>query len=306
MDEKTYLYDSCFSRKAAHRRRRRRKKPRRLRFAIVFCLLIVGLCLGVGGWLETIHIEHIVFEGQARYTEETLAGQLAIHEGDRMYAIDREEAAKTLLDACPYLATVELLPSPKGVLTVRMSEREARWALGVADGGYAILDVELTVLELAAAAQGSCVVLADGLPQAVIGESLPQTAHRLEEEAREARARAKEAGVDVSDFVIPDYSNPVAVLKTRLQELSEAYADADAKRAPLRLDMTDRFSLVLWLNDGTRIHLGGSGELLAKYRGAADAIERYRQRHPEIGDMAGILVDVSDLSRISITKKEAN
>ncbi|MBQ7319033.1 MAG: FtsQ-type POTRA domain-containing protein [Clostridia bacterium] len=306
MDERSYLYDSCFSRKAAHRRRRRRKKLRRLRFAIAFCLLIVGLCLGVGSWLETVTVEHILFEGQAHYTEEALAGQLAIHEGDRMYAIDREQAAKALLDACPYLATAEIAPTLKGVLTVRVSERVARWALGVADGGYAILDAELTVLELAAAAQGNCVVLADGLPQVVVGESLPQTAHRLEEEAREARARAKEAGVDVSDFVIPNYSDPVAVLETRLQELTEAYADADAKRAPLRLDMTDRFSLELWLNDGTRIHLGGSGELVAKYRGATDALERYRQRHPEIGGMAGILVDVSDLSRISITKKEAN
>jgi hypothetical protein len=151
-----------------------------------------------------------------------------------------------------------------------------------------------------------CVVVAEGLPLAVPGERLAMTAAALEARAKEQRAEAKAAGEDVSNFVIPDYSGPVAVLTTRLEELAAAYASIDERQAPMRLDMSNRFALALWLRDGTRIDLDNSTHLKNKYASAMQAIARYLERHPEYDGQGEIRVDVSDLSSVLVSYKTIN
>jgi cell division septal protein FtsQ len=136
MDEKNDLYELCFSRKAVHRRRRRRVKLRRLRFAVVLCFFAVVLCVGVGQLLAVQTVKSIVFTGQQHYSDAILADKLSVQVGDAMYGVDTEGVTEKLLSSCPYLATVEIERSLRGVLTVHMTQRDARYALCVDEGGY--------------------------------------------------------------------------------------------------------------------------------------------------------------------------
>ena len=305
MDEGKYLVEHCFSRRAVHRRIRRKKRLRRLKLAIALCVLIALACLWLGARLANVSVRRIVFEGQAHYTEGELADHLPLGLGDLMYATSEEELAQALLAEFPYLSDVQISCSLDGTLTVSVRERSAHWALAVQDG-YVLLDEGLIALERVDSPADFCVVLAQGLPPYTPGQALEQTAAALEAQARAERAEAKAAGQDVSDFVIPDYSTPVALLQQRLQQLTQAFAEEQGDSTPARIQLTDRYDLVLWLRDGTQISLGNDSDLPTKYQKAREAIAAYRQRYPQLPPQTEILVEVSDLSHIRISQITAN
>ena len=305
MNEGKYFVENCFSRRAVLRRIQRKKRLRRLKLAIVLCVLIALACLLLGNHLAGVSVQRIVFEGQAHYTEGELAACLPVSLGDRMYAMSEDALAQTLRSELPYLSDVQISTSLDGTLTVSVRERSACWALAVQDG-YALLDGELIALETVDNPGDLCVVLAQGLPPHTPGQALDQTAAALEAQARAERAAAKEAGLNVSDFVIPDYSTPVALLQQRLQQLTQAFAEAPEDSVPARIRLTDRYDLVLWLRDGTQISLGNDSDLPTKYQKAMEAIAAYRQRYPQLPPQTEILVEVSDLSHIRISQITAN
>ena len=152
------------------------------------------------------------------------------------------------------------------------------WALVLPEGGYAILDSSLTVLEVTEQTSGfSSVILRCVLGQGETDEALS------------------------AGSVLPGAAEFLPIVKEAEAALQGSASELPS--APAVLHMEDRSRVSLLLADGTRILMGSSSDMEGKLRTAGRAIARYRSTNPtEEGD--ALTVDAREVGKISIRVSE--
>lgn len=91
-------------------------------------------------------VKEFELSGVTQYDRSEIAVASGIRMGDRIYSLDLDAAEKALLEACPYIASVEIERRLSGKVIFRVEERMAMWYIAVS-GDYYALDSTLTVIE---------------------------------------------------------------------------------------------------------------------------------------------------------------
>ena len=249
-----------------------------LRRTMIFCAIGAGVCMLAIPILSSFSVRSIVVSGNSYYGADALTEMAALHTGDALLAVEKTAVEERLRKECAYLSDVVVTRHWNGTVEIAVCERTPMWALALPEGGYAILDSSLTVLEVTEQTSGfSSVILLCVLGQGETDEALS------------------------AGSVLPGAAEFLPIVKEAEAALQGSASELPS--APAVLHMEDRSRVSLLLADGTRILMGSSSDMEGKLRTAGRAIARYRSTNPtEEGD--ALTVDAREVGKISIRVSE--
>ncbi len=259
-----------------------------VRRTMIVCAAAAVLCLLSASLLSLFRIKQIQIIGRFHYTEQQILSIADISVGDELFAISPKHVEQRLMDACPYLYSVDV--ERKGLqYHITLDEREVIWALTRPDGRVALLDEELYVPEICMLSElpgGVCLLLME----------LP-----LMEPSEEKDAIPQPQILTVGSQIVGESS-----ALTLLEQLTVALERVTLPEPPTTLDLTDRYAVTMTLNDGTVVKLHECADAERQLTLAFRALEAYRKTHAEMPEGTSLCVDVDDFLRVSVRPIQKN
>lgn len=108
----------------AQYQRKHYRKKRRFRFTRVYGVLSVLLILAaiVAGCIVFFRVDHVVVEGNVRYSEEEIVSTTGIEDGDNMFLINKYSVINTLLTELTYVDDVSIRRAFPSTVRIRVTE----------------------------------------------------------------------------------------------------------------------------------------------------------------------------------------
>ena len=139
-------------------RKRRKKKnrgdvvilvnvPKLVRFIVLLVMCVLAVIAALQLVKRFMPLKSFTVEGISVYEPIEIFNASGLKTGDLLYAIDEDEVEQRILDACPYLSSVELRPIFPTKLQITVEGRSARWYIDVSSTKYA-LDGDMVVMDV--------------------------------------------------------------------------------------------------------------------------------------------------------------
>ena len=122
---------------------------RRGRFGVLYKLLSVLLILAalVGGCIVFFRVERITVTGSTTYTQQQIIDATGVEMGDNLFLVQKVPTARKILNALPYIKTVNIRRDLPNELDITLTECVPVAALKGEDGVWWILDSSGKLLE---------------------------------------------------------------------------------------------------------------------------------------------------------------
>lgn len=133
----------------AVRRKKRRKLTKTGRLVVLIGILVLLACVSVGGIWLVLPVGSVAITGKTPYTQEKILQVSGISAGDRLFGVDKQKTARLLKTNLPYISDVMVSWRLPNTLVLRLQKAAPSAAVPRA-GGFAILDAQGKVLEIAA------------------------------------------------------------------------------------------------------------------------------------------------------------
>ena len=253
-----------------------------VRRGMLACVIAVVLCLALLGLLSAAKIKSIEVTGNQYYSEEEIRSLAGLEVGEGRYSFSPDDVEKRLLEGLPYLSEVTVKVGG-GKVEISLQEHDARWALVAKDGSFALLNDELSVLQICSAEelpQGACLLYAELAP--ITGENDQGETVTLTQQLKVGKQVV--LGTDE---------------QTVLTELSAALRSVELPFGVKVLDLTRPYFVVLSLWEDTDLYLYRCTEAQRRLQMAAAALHAYLTANGQ--EKSGTLrVDVNDQFMVSI------
>lgn len=128
------------------RRQARRRRLRRRRITLVVSAVVIVLLISIGVLMAVMDVTAIYVEGDTRYSYEQIVDKSGLDVGQNLLSVNKQEAHDRLLEAFPYLATVEVGNASFSELRITVTEVEEMAAVLVGED-YVIVGVNNRALE---------------------------------------------------------------------------------------------------------------------------------------------------------------
>ncbi len=115
------------------RRQARRRRLRRRRITLVVSAVVIVLLIGIGVLMAVMDVTAIYVEGDTRYTYEQIVDKSGLDVGQNLLSVNKQSAHDRLLEAFPYLATVEVGNASFSELRITVTEVKEMAAVLVGD-----------------------------------------------------------------------------------------------------------------------------------------------------------------------------
>ncbi len=126
--------------------RKRQQKKRKVRRFYFFLTLVAIVTFIVLSLTVFFNIRSFQVEGNVTYTAQQIISAAGMKEGDNLFRMNKFKVEERLLDALPYVGTVEIYRKLPTTLCITVTETKAE--LYVADGnGFVLLDRDLKMLD---------------------------------------------------------------------------------------------------------------------------------------------------------------
>ena len=232
--------------------------------AIMCMLVLVSAFLIFRSFLT---VKEFVLSGVSQYDTATIAGCSGIKKGDRIYSVNFEKAEKQIIDACPYVETVEIEIKFPNTVIFNVSERTPMWYVEIA-GDYYVLDYELVVIE-----------------ETVTNEKL------VNGEVTELKLPNIKSAISGDAL---DFGNDETEKTKILQFLANIRAEAMRSRMSC-IDVRSRFDVTVIIDGRFELYMGDTSNVSSK-------IAAYRElwQKGKLDEFASAEIDVSTPESISV------
>ncbi len=233
-------------------RRRRRRRLMLIRMAIVLSIVLLLLLVGAlvvmkiigtqqskrGETTGFMAVKEILVEGETRYSAEEIIEKSGLYVGQSLMGVNKVQAHDTLMEAFPYLNTVEIGNASFDTLRIRLTETPVLAAVKAEEGWYIVGENNHAMESLTedALPAGVLQVLGATMENEVIGEALLD-----ERSLRVCRTLSASAN---------------------LYQLSGMTA----------IDMTEKTNLSILLNDRLQVVLGNETNIPAQIKMLVDTL----------------------------------
>lgn len=131
-------------------RMKRLKRKRNFRIAIVVVgfLMILSLIISPILILTLFRVKSFTVEGAGIYTNDQVVSASGIVEGKNLLFADLDEAAENIERLLPYTDDVKITKKLPSEIIIRCGSTEKAFAIGMANGLFALTDKNLKVLEI--------------------------------------------------------------------------------------------------------------------------------------------------------------
>lgn len=190
------------------RRRNRRRRRGRASFPLKFLCLVLVLAAAVTALTMLFRVEHIVTDGNVRYSDEELIAASGVQRGDNLVLLRKYQVKQEIFAQLPYVETVSISRSYPDTLVLSVSECTAAAALSdgteswLMSGGGKLLETTESVPEGCVSVTG-CTLLspAAGEDAAFIEEDSYKRSYLLKllDAAGEQQLLAVIGEIDLSD-----------------------------------------------------------------------------------------------------------
>lgn len=120
------------------------------RSLIIFVSLVLGISLAIIGGVNIVKsfmtVSEFEITGYSPYEDEEILNVCGVRRGDKLYSVDAEAAAQSIIKKCPYIYEVKVETKFPDTLIFDVKSRIAAWYVELGGDFYA-LDSELFVLE---------------------------------------------------------------------------------------------------------------------------------------------------------------
>ncbi len=116
-----------------------------VKYTVLATLGLVALVVVFRLFLLVFPIKQFTIEGDTQYDINEIIDAADIRSGQRLYAIDKKEAAQKIIEECPHVKSVKIKQKFPNTVCFVIEERVAGWYVQVGDDFYA-LDYDLKVL----------------------------------------------------------------------------------------------------------------------------------------------------------------
>ncbi len=153
------------------RKKLKRKKAIRIAIVAVGFLLIAGIIISPVLILTLFKVKSFTVEGAGIYTNEQIITASGIVMGENLVFADLEEAAESIEKLLPYTDEVKITKKLPDKIIIRCSSTERAYAIGMANGLYAVTDSNLKVLEIVGKQPAGVALIVGAIPyNADVGE----------------------------------------------------------------------------------------------------------------------------------------
>ncbi len=190
-----------------------------------------------------IGIKRFELVGVSRYDQKDIINASRLKLGDRLYTLDLDEVEEQILLGCPYLETVKISRRFPHTIRFSVEERAPQWYIELA-GDYYVLDADLVVMTEVASE--------DMLKQeGVTRLSLPNLTRVMQGE--------------LPVFGMTEGERDETEIRKTLEVIS-AVRKSSFKSRITALDLSNRFSMTMTVDDRYYVSLGDMTALEAKLR----------------------------------------
>lgn len=235
--------------------------------AVMVLLAVVSAFFVVRSFLTVKEFE---LSGVTQYDKAEIAGASGINLGDKIYSIDLDAAEQALLDACPYIESVEIERRLSGKVIFRVTERYAMWYIEVS-GDYYTLDSTLTVIEET--------TNAEKLEHAGVTRLVLPSLKRL------MRGEVPQFGADETE------------IRKTLELISDVQSDVLKSRITA-VDVESRFAVSVTIDGVYDVFLGDTSNTYDKLR-----VVRELLQSGDLDEFVGADIDVSDPETMVVRPK---
>lgn len=246
------------------------------RRGMVVCLLGALLCSLAVPVLSSFRVKSIDVQGNNFHTTQEILVASGVKTGDESLLCSPETIQARILDACPYVKDLKV-SCGLSTVEIRVSECKPRWAWLRSDGQAVLLDEERYVAEIRVAAD---------VPVGICRLRLPLTAEQGDEE---------NVPIAAGEY----FTGDAAIMK-QLSQLETALDGATLVSPPILLDMSDRYAVMLELEDGTRINLNECRQPEMQLRAVSRGLSAYLHTHPNILEASVLHVNVDDHLTVTV------
>ena len=154
-------------------RMKRLKRKRNFRIAIVVIgfLMILSLIISPILILTLFRVKSFTVEGAGVYTNDQIVSASGIVTGKNLLFADLDEAAENIEKMLPYTNEVKITKKLPSEVIIRCGSTEKAFAIGMANGLFALTDNNLKVLEITGKQPADTALIVGAVPyKAEIGE----------------------------------------------------------------------------------------------------------------------------------------
>ncbi len=154
-------------------RQKQLKRKRNFRIAIVVIgfLMILSLIISPILVLTLFRVKSFTVEGAGVYTTDQIVSASGIVEGKNLLFANLDEAAENIEKMLPYTDDVKITKKLPSEVIIRCGSTEKAFAIGMANGLYALTDSNLKVLEVTGKQPSDTTLIIGAVPyKAEIGE----------------------------------------------------------------------------------------------------------------------------------------
>lgn len=154
-------------------RQKQLKRKRNFRIAIVVIgfLMVLSLIISPILVLTLFRVKSFTVEGAGIYTTDQIVSASGIVEGKNLLFANLDEAAENIEKMLPYTDDVKITKKLPSEVIIRCGSTEKAFAIGMANGLYALTDSNLKVLEVTGKQPSDTTLIIGAVPyKAEIGE----------------------------------------------------------------------------------------------------------------------------------------
>lgn len=249
----------------AERKQRKRKKrpdvvilvnvPKLVRFIALLVMIVLAILTALHLVKQVMPLKSYAVEGISVYESVDIFNASGLKMGDLLYKIDEDAVEERILDACPYLASVELRPIFPTKLQFSVVGRSARWYIDVSGTKYA-LDGDMFVMDDVGDVKGLTKLILPNVKTVLVGE-------------------------------VPRFGESESELKKTLEILAQIRESSFQTRLS-EVNLESRWAISVEVDGSYRILMGDASDFSAKLR----AVEEILTSHLPEGCVGGE-IDVS-------------
>ena len=228
-------------------------KLRRILLSKQFCISVLVLmsvlalvCL-IKLILGFLPVKHFTVEGDTHYHISELISASDIDSGDKLYKINKKEAASKMIRSCPYLKTVKIKQKFPNTVCFVVEEQEPGWYIQVGNDFYG-LDFDMKVLL-------ETYVEEDFIERGLTKLTLPE----LEE-------------VIVGE--LPRFASDDEQLMKETLEIIDAFRTHEIKGILSALDISNRFEITLGIDNSYEVYFGDMTSFDIKMKALVEVIRK--------------------------------
>ena len=243
-----------------------------IRRARLLCAVLAVALAAAVPLLSLLRVREVAVVGATYYDTADLLAIADVSLGDELLITAPDEIEARMLASLPYLASARVERDLSGRVIITVTERTPYVALDIGKGNVALLDEQMKILEI--------------VPAGAQDAALCRVAFALF------------TGGKAEELIPGDVygGNPTAIEKVKA--LLAACRTICSDTTPVLVDMSDPYSTMLTLSDGTVVALHECKDPERQLRVATEAIRTYRDFH---GYLEGaVRVDVDDFFRVSL------